>query len=154
MSKEMLLVPLTEWKRLKAQRQESTIVDEKNDDDDESRQKQRTVVKVLENEPNIAPNKENIIDLLPKAYRSRARIILHYLSKHLNADNRLIYDDGRTSSHLIDLLKYVLNPLSQYVPDDGDKFISLMKKSGVPDSVYGSRIAVASALLPWLSLDN
>jgi hypothetical protein len=132
MSKEYILVPITEWKRLKGQTDKASshapapIPTATND-------------LQIEPEPEEKEKKEDIIDLLPKAFRSRAKIILHYLSSRLQPDNRLMYSNNQASSHIIDLLLYVLNPLSKKVPGDANEFLNLLKVSGVPESVFSYR---------------
>lgn len=86
---------------------------------------------------------ENMIQLLPKTSRNKARILFHSLKSNLSLDEhgRVKYKDDTVGSPLYDHLKYwttrigkegVLRPL------DSDKFINLMVLSSVPKSSVSS----------------
>lgn len=94
----------------------------------------------IKEEPMVESNRnesesENVIELLPKSYRNRARVILYYLKPKLDSRKNIIYADGSVGSHLLDLLKFVLNQKARPMPD-GDKFIELLITKSVPRSVY------------------
>ncbi len=84
-----------------------------------------------------------IAKLLPKNTRSRAKIILFYLAKHgtqMDRDTqRIKYDDGTISSHLLDLVRFVVTPdnIKLRRPIDTPHFFKLLVKAGVPSSVFG-----------------
>lgn len=163
MAKEMVLVSLEEWKRLKAQRQEQNHQQIQATADEKDTQPMRNTIIVAEDERRQNTNEDSInvdkiVELLPKTYRSRARILLHYLSPKLDASlSHFIYPSGDKSSHVLDLIRFALNPLSKRAPSDFDDFVHLMKISGVPESFCSNRITNSDSALPmkkhWLTLD-
>lgn len=94
-------------------------------------------------EPTVA-NWDNVLDLLPKSYKSRGRIILHHIEGQvkLNQQNRVVYQGGKQGSHIIDLLKYFLSPFSKSKPIDASHFEKIMKQSGVPQSAIAKKANV------------
>lgn len=92
--------------------------------------------------PSESKPENEIIELLPKAYRSRAKVILHYLLPNLKQDQNkhIIFPDGTIGSHILDYLRYFLNPLKAKPPVEANKFANLLEKSGVPQSVYSRHV--------------
>lgn len=129
MSREMVLVPLVEWKRLKETSRMSTTAAEASDPS-------QTITEIQEESPKELNQENDIIDLLPKTYRSRAKIILHYLFPYLNSDKRVVFADGSIGAHVIDYLRFVLNSIKTHAPPDIGSFMTLLETLGVPDSVY------------------
>lgn len=81
---------------------------------------------------------EEIVDLFPKSYRNRAKLLVHYIGKSMQLRNgRIVYKDGMIGSHLLDLLKYYIYPsaLKTSRPSDATKFGVLLKQLDVPDSL-------------------
>lgn len=128
----MVLVPLAEWKRLKGQPVEQTTPPP-------------TIVEESKT--------EDIALLLPKSYRARAKIILHFISPRINSDQRVVFSDGSTGAHVIDYLRFVLNSLKTRAPIGLDKFMSVMRETGVPESVYVKRDAAAVRNAKWLTFE-
>jgi hypothetical protein len=87
---------------------------------------------------------QEIVDLLPKNLRRKAKILLHYLKNQLRLDDnsRIIYADGGQGSHLLDLVKYYTTPRSVKLsrPVDAVKFGLLLKQIGVPDAALGREL--------------
>jgi translation initiation factor 2 beta subunit (eIF-2beta)/eIF-5 len=104
-------------------------------------QNDKTTVEVFEPKDQDATQLERVSDVLPKCFRSRARIILNYLEGriHLNGSQRVVYENSVTGSHIVDLLRYFLSAFVKQRPKDAPMFEKLMKKAGVPDSVYVQR---------------
>lgn len=87
-------------------------------------------------------NDSDIIDLLPKAYKAKAKTILHYLKGYLKLDNqhRVRYEDNnQLGSHIIDLLRYFAAPFPTERPIDAPQFFELIKEAGVPSSAVAKR---------------
>lgn len=84
------------------------------------------------------PDYEFLINLLPKTYRNRAKMLLHYLKPNLSVQGRIVYEKGNVGSHILDLLKFVLMPKSfrRKAPNDIAIFVDALKNSGAPDSAY------------------
>lgn len=83
-------------------------------------------------------NMDSIPDLLPKCYRAKAKIIVHYLRAKITLDEnqRIVYPDKSVGSHILTLLRYFVSPFVKERPLDAPKFRKLMKEVGVPDYVY------------------
>lgn len=104
---------------------------------------------------------EDVINLLPKSYKGRAKVLLHYLKPRLDKSARIIYDGGKIGSHILDLIRFVLNPLKSRSPPDRDDFLTLLKQSGMPQSIYHAQLAndifrndsAVSKNSYWLTLD-
>jgi hypothetical protein len=75
-------------------------------------------------------------ELLPKNLRNRAKILLHYLEGKvtLNEHERVQYNDGAIGSHLLDIVRYYVSPLSKARPLDAPQFEQLITNIGVPSS--------------------
>lgn len=88
----------------------------------------------------------DVSDLLPKCYRSKARIILHYINDSISLDarQRIVYKDGTVGSHIVDMLRYFVSPFVKERPLDAPKFESLMNHVGVPVSVIAKRQTIPS----------
>lgn len=91
----------------------------------------------------------DIIDLFPKQYRNKVKILMHYLKgMKLNDDGS--FEIGNDSySSLIDLIKYAIIPWVKKVPEDGNRFLSYLKSINVPNSVITSRMPTPTN---WVSL--
>lgn len=86
--------------------------------------------------------KTEMADLLPKSYRSRARMLLNYLDGHikLNEQHRVIYPpNNQLGSHILDLVKYYVSTFPTDRPLDAPKFSKLMAKAGVPNSAIAKK---------------
>lgn len=81
---------------------------------------------------------EDIPELLPKCYRAKAKVIVHYLRDQIKLDEnqRVLYPDKTVGSHILTLMRYFVSPLVKERPLDAPKFMKLMKSVGVPDYVY------------------
>lgn len=138
MAKEMILVSLAEWERMKSKHRGQTT-----DPHEEVRKPAISVLAIEEvDHQDSAETKdktESILDLLPKVYKARGRVLLHYLSPKLDSDYRLSYSDGVRSSHVLDLIKFAINPLAKRVPFDAYAFYDLLAALGVPASAYAVR---------------
>jgi hypothetical protein len=68
----------------------------------------------------VEPGADNVLtllaELLPKQLRPKAKLLLHYLSGKINLDTegRVVYTDGRAGSHLFDLVRYLVSPVSRF----------------------------------------
>ena len=83
-----------------------------------------------------------LAQLLPKSYRSRARILLHYLEGHLklNPQQRVLYPpNDQLGSHILDLVKYYVSTFPTDRPLDAPKFAKLMTQAGVPTSAIAKK---------------
>ena len=94
----------------------------------------------------VEPKKEtelsDLAQFLPKSYRGRARILLHYLQGHikLNEQQRVLYPpNDQLGSHLLDLVKYYVATFPTDRPKDAPKFAKLMTSAGVPTSAIVSK---------------
>ena len=83
-----------------------------------------------------AKNLSDLAQFLPKGYRQRAKILLHYLEPFikLTDKDRVIYENGQLGSHILDLVKYFVSTFQTDRPVDAPKFAKLMDKAGVPNS--------------------
>lgn len=93
-------------------------------------------------EPEPQKGLLEMADLLPKSYRSRARILLHYMEGHvkLNEQQRVIYPpNGQLGSHILDLVKYFVSTFPTDRPLDAPKFSKLMVRAGVPNSAIAKK---------------
>jgi hypothetical protein len=113
------------------------------------------VTKIIEEEPVEDKPKENedLLNLLPKTYRSRAKVILHYLLPNikLNDNKQVVFSDGTVSAHILDYLRYVINPMRMHAPVDIAKFMALMNNLGVPKTVYSNHVIYAKDDDNWLT---
>lgn len=162
MAREMVLVPLAQWNRLLHQVQQNQVspqgppqglpqgqqhlhqaqleLHQAQRPDMESEMNTASLTEIQEPLPEVKLEDE-IIDLLPKSYQVRAKIILHYLKLNLDPNKRVIFDDGSVGAHLLDYLRFILNPLHTAVQPVGtDKFAALLHVSGVPRSVYSVHV--------------
>jgi hypothetical protein len=89
-------------------------------------------------DPKIEHSFAQMVELLPKNLRNRAKIMLHYLEGKitLNEHERVQYSDGAIGSHLLDLVRYYVSPLAKARPVDAPKFEAVMQSIGVPASAY------------------
>lgn len=137
MAKEMILIPISDWER----RVKACL--ESKQDNESQPEKEMATVKLIESNGGRPSSEEvsyqidDIIKMLPKTYRARASSLLQHLSHVLGRDKRLTYFDGARSSHIIDLLRFVLSPLrSKVSPFDINQFYDLLRKLDVPESAY------------------
>ncbi len=97
---------------------------------------------------------DEVIPLLPKAIRSKARILAHHLIKHLKIGEhgQVIYPDGTDGSSFIDHLKYFASPpnLRVVAPFDVDKMREIISKTHAP--LTSVRPATRSPTAAWISL--
>ena len=98
-------------------------------------------------EPTRAENPfESLVELLPKRYRQKATVIAHYLNGNIQLDpnQRIIYEDGSSGSHFLDLMRYFVYPKSIKVsrPIDAVRFGLLLKSMGVPDFAIRKEISL------------
>lgn len=65
---------------------------------------------------------------------------MHYLLSKLklNSNKHVVFADGTIGAHIIDYLRYVIHPAMSRVPLGTDKFMTLLKNAGVPESVYSA----------------
>lgn len=140
MSREMVLVPLAQWQRMKKASVQETVL--------ETVQPTNPLLQIEEAPPSL---ENEIIDLLPKMYHARAKVILHYLlpSLKLDRNKHVIYDDGPRGAHILDYLRYILNPLKTRAPVDVEKFSHVLNAVGVPRSVYNVHVIEKSS--HWLT---
>lgn len=148
MSREMVLVPLTDWKRLKEIVSVTSQAPPLLDTLPPAAEQKAGETTVIEEEARPTPaslppeglpkGESEMVELLPKAYRSRAGIIMHYLQPHLKLDQskHVIFSDGSIGAHTLDYLRYVLKPLKKRAPSSVDKFVGLLQSAGVPEGVY------------------
>lgn len=80
---------------------------------------------------------DKLVTFLPKLQRAKGRLIMQALKDkiHLDANSRILYDDGTLGSSLFDHLKYWTGSsgkegIKRLI--DHDQFLSLMKNNGVP----------------------
>ena len=101
-------------------------------------------VRVYGAEPGADNVLTSLAELLPKQLRPKAKLLLHYLSGKVNLDTegRVVYTDGRAGSHLFDLVRYLVSPVSRFGstrPIDLPAFADLLLNLGtVPQSALGS----------------
>ena len=95
---------------------------------------------------------DELIPLLPKAIRNKAKILAHHLIKHINigSDGQVIYPDGSTGASFIDHLKYFASPPSMRIsaPFDVVKMKEILKNTHAPQSSLRSNVISDS----WISL--
>ena len=93
---------------------------------------------------------DEVIPLLPKAIRSKAKILAHHLIKQIKIGEhgQVVYPDGTDGSSLIDHLKYFASPPQMRVaaPFDADKMRDIISKTHAPLS------SVRRAPSTWISL--
>lgn len=53
-----------------------------------------------------------------------------------------MFSDGTVGAHILDYLRYVLNPLKKRVPFAVEKFMALLQSAGVPESVYNASLVL------------
>ena len=102
-----------------------------------------------QNKPNLFLTQYNqsqnsiitMAELLPKNLRNRAKVLLHYIDGkiRLSDQQRVIYEDGTTGSHLLDLVRYFTSPLTKTRPMDSHQFLTLLHKNGVPEHAIVNR---------------
>lgn len=87
--------------------------------------------------------------LFPKRSRSRASLLLHYALKHISLDEneRVRYGDGSSGSHIVDLVRYFVNPPAMHIerPIDALKFAMHLRSKGVPEAAFARHVEVASS---------
>lgn len=82
----------------------------------------------------------DLSEMLPKNYRSKAKLLLSLLKNKISLDQnqRVVYGDGFVGSHILDILRYFLSPFRTERPVDSKMFENLIKNSSVPDSVMSN----------------
>lgn len=81
---------------------------------------------------------DDVINMLSKTLRNRARVLLHTLgnSISINKENRIIYPDETIGSHLYILLNYHLNNFkTKEQPFDYTKFKKLLSQNEPRDEM-------------------
>jgi len=124
MAKRLSLVPSTWLQRLKEQRQSNNSSDNINSEE-------------------LTKKFENIIEMMPKQSRSRAKILAHYIKdrvKLVNSSDLIVYEDETVGSPIYDLIRWVVTPrrFNTTKPFDADKFLLYLKTLNVPNSVYAT----------------
>lgn len=107
----------------------------------------------METQQQGESEKENIIDLLPKGYRNKAKLLMHYIPDiKLNNQGRVVYADGSLGSSLYDLVRYFVSSaqMSSARPLDAPKFAMILTKAAVPQSALGSGRSLTS--VQWQSM--
>ena len=115
----------------------------------EERDKVALIRKVLEGRGPATNDSENdspealaqLIELLPKATRSRARVLLHHLPKSLRVkDGLVLFPDDTPGSPLIDVLKYYCSPRHFRVPlpQGFQRMNQLLKDAKVPQTAFST----------------
>jgi len=94
---------------------------------------------------------DDVISLLPRHLQDGGRILLHTVGTlfRLSPTNRILYggrDDGgdeMIGSNIVDMLRYVLSSRTSNIarPFDASDFLELCRAGGVPQNVYGGRVA-------------
>lgn len=90
--------------------------------------------------PGNTPNElEQLLEMVPKTYRHKAKVFLNYVMKHISLDDqqRVIYDDEDNNdesvgSNIIDIVRYFVSPYPAERPLDAPRFQEVVEKSGVP----------------------
>jgi hypothetical protein len=113
-----------------------------------------TVVEEMEEKNRF----EGVIELLPKAQRTKARILLHYLAPVVKLDvhQRILYQPyGKVGSNLLDLVRYFTSPSYFKVPRplDAEDFSKLIKQVGVPEAALGYGRCENETKINWITLD-
>jgi hypothetical protein len=144
MSREMVLVPLAEWKRLKEGQATPPAQTQVHP--------QSAVTEIVQENEKPTKSKAVVVDLLPKTYRARANIILHYIEPYINSENHVVFSDGSQGAHVIDYLRYVLNSLPTHAPVQSEKFLDLLNSSNVPESVYQRHQSTARSV-KWMTFE-
>ena len=84
---------------------------------------------------------DEIIPLLPKSIRSKARIFLHHAQRFLKVDKDGLVElgEGTRGSSLLDVLKFYCSPASMPVPLPlgTDAMDQLMRQHHMPISAFG-----------------
>ena len=145
MAKRMALVP-TEWiqnynellSKGPQQRQQGGS-EQQQPQQEQGQQQQREYFSPespITYEPKPQQDLMSLAEFLPKGYRSRARMLLHYLEGKvkLNAQQRVIYETGKVGSHILDLVKYFVANIETHRPLDAPKFQKIIAQAGVPSS--------------------
>ena len=99
-------------------------------------------------ETEVPQGLTDVIRLLPKRYQTKARGLIHYLAGRINLDSdlRVVYDDGTTGSHILDLIRYYTYPkiLKIHRPLDAVQFGLKLKEIGVPDATISRSVVLES----------
>lgn len=137
MSKEYVLLSLSEYQRLKSSQpppQQMLGDVEARNSEDTSQAK----LDIIQDGTPPSDSYDIMVELMPKSYKSRARSLLRILRPRLTSQGRLIYGDDTQGSHIVDLLKYVLSPVQfrHQAPTDIKKFADLLRQADVPQSLY------------------
>ena len=133
----------------------------KSFDDQEAIASIRQVLETIDEAPGSKANPKELIDdvieLLPKNIRGRARILGYHLLKHVSIDDDGLvrYADGTEGTSIIDHLKYWCSPPSYRasVPADVRKMQELLSKTNAPEA--GLHRKDNSAIKPktnWIAL--
>lgn len=112
--------------------------------------KRSEITSVVDKEDSLS----DLAEFLPKSYRGRAKILLHYLHGHirLNEQQRVVYPNDQVGSHILDLVKYFVSPFPSDRPLDAPKFTKLMTQAGVPSSALAKKAAPGSKQGSWQHL--
>ena len=91
---------------------------------------------------------DQLIPLLPKAIRNKAKILAHHLLKHIKigGNGQVIYPDGTEGASIVDHLKYLCSTMKSKAPFDIDVMQELLEKTNAPKS------CMSTARNKWLSL--
>jgi hypothetical protein len=94
----------------------------------------------------------NLLEMLPKGYQSRGKIILLSIDGKVTLDqqHRVVYANGDVGSHVIDLIRFFVTPRNVQTkrPWDATVFATVMRGCGVPEYLL-SRLEPTKQ---WLSL--
>ena len=97
---------------------------------------------------------DDIIPLLPKNIRNKAKIISNHLLKHIKIGDygQVIYPDGKQGGSFIDHLKYLCSPssINVSVPFDIVEMRKLLESTNAPKSCM--RTFQSDTVANWISL--
>ena len=97
---------------------------------------------------------DELIPLLPKNTRNRAKILAYHLMKHIKIGNngQVVYPDGTTGASFVDHIKYWCGSFNSRhsTPFDQEKMAQLLEETNAPKSCLRSIHSVQSSR--WLSL--
>jgi hypothetical protein len=89
---------------------------------------------------------ENVVELLPKNLRQKARMLMYHLRGKINLDSqgRLLYaGSNQPGSHYLDMIKFLVTAKNPAIgrslnrPIDLPQFLTLMREVGIPQSCLG-----------------
>jgi hypothetical protein len=156
MAKRYAIVPESCLQRLKEPRAATAV-------DEETLPMHREEIVVHEETPETPAPANQVLDLLPKNQRAKARILMHYLSPSIKLDSqqRVTYEwNGAQGSNLLDLLKYFTSHNDSLVktprPIDAEDFARLIRSAGVPEAALGKGRCTGSSeqqRVKWITFD-